>query len=186
MSFTSLTRDLHKSKSLIHAGRSSMSMESIQLSTDINSNYADIVADANICDAESEFEEISKITSQQQDLIPASHIHSVGKRIKQKTFESDSNVAENETSELNVAPTIPILIKSVGTVRQRYRLLQMEEAAESEKRAKRFRRHFFPKNNSIAITKTDQISRIPVLECATTPLVAYDIVLDDLDCIKVS
>jgi hypothetical protein len=181
-SFSALTRDLNKSKSLILAGRNAL---------DAGGSQTDSFAarPASVGAAEDEFEELARWCSAQpgQSLSLVDEGNAKGLEAGETSEPLPSPVCD-ESSVSTAGDIAPILIKSVGTVKQRYRMLQREEELELAKKASRLKRSWAAEKKAPASDSTaglDGDGYEDEDEEVLAPAVQYDIVLEELNYSKV-
>lgn len=175
-SFSSLTKDLNKSRSLLQAGRSIVDSTPCS-SFDGGIDTASVGGDADVVSLEDEFAELAKWCSQQPGQSVVEGIPTVKAKEIVNVLEKEENPKEDDED----GSIQPILISSVGTVKQRYRSLQREEEKKEAKKASRLKRNFTEE----AKEPVSCISEADEEVAPNTPVVQYDVVLENLSYSKV-
>jgi hypothetical protein len=177
--FSLLTKELRKSKSLISAGRGILAPSSSSTSISDNLTSTESFAVPNTLtsiDNENEFELFAE-TCSRDTIIREISTPKVDEKASE--LQDQESVSSNQSQENTL-----ILIKSVGSVNQRYRLLRKEEEKRLALKASRLKRNF---NEKPSIPVQDEV--VDVEESVPRPvdiLSVYDVVLDKLDYTKVS
>lgn len=177
MSFSALTRDLSKSKSLIQAGRSALETAGSPRFPS-SENGVVVGGDKDIVSIEDEFGELAKWCCQQ----PGQSVSNIEANIIEETAtEEESNGKMDQESDDEVVRSI--LIRSVGVVKQRYRKLRRDEEQMDSRKASRLKRKFNEEKRAPLSTTAVSVRLDSKPE---VPAVHFDITIDKLSYSKVS
>ena len=175
--FSSLTKDLNKSRSLLQAGRSIVDASpSSSFSGGIDT--ASVGGDADVTGLEDEFAELAKWCSEQPGQSFVEGNPAVKTEDAAATLLQKGETAKEGEEDGNIKP---ILISSVGTVKQRYRSLQREEEKKEARKASRLKRNFTEEVKESVVSTSD----VEEVVAPAAPVVHYDITLENLAYSKV-
>lgn len=179
--FSAMTRDLHKSKSLILAGRSTLDSSQGQPSLAGGGlDTGSVGGDKDVLSAEQEFEELSRWCHMPGQV--ASSLEATSAQETEPAIESvPLTKNESEAIQMGSVEVAPILIKSVGVVKQRYRQLQRDDEIEEARKASRLKRNFAEQKKPRRVAATEAEPAEPVV----LPIVPHGLRIDNLCYAKV-